>query len=112
MNGGDTTSVLHPQAEPSLTELCPSPASISLTAASGASTCSPGWGKAPLVLFILGMAAVNTLVCVVLARLLLSGNKFTSVQRWLSGITAAYSFVVGLFFLGGWSQILPTLVHS
>jgi high-affinity nickel permease len=68
-------------------------------------------GLAGLLLFIVGMATVNTLVCVVLARLLYLGVRYAAFQRALSGITAIYSFVVGVFFLGGWSPVLPSLVH-
>ena len=69
-------------------------------------------GLAGLLLFIVGMATVNTLVCVVLARLLYVGAQYATFQRLLSGFTAMYSFVVGVFFLGGWSPVLPFLVHS
>src|ERR1700730_1720681 len=68
-------------------------------------------GLAGLLLFIVGMATVNTLVCVVLARLLYGGAKYGTFQRLLSGFTAMYSVVVGVFFLGGWSPVLPSLVH-
>jgi hypothetical protein len=68
-------------------------------------------GLAGLLLFIVGMATVNTLICVVLARLLYLGVRYAAFQRALSGITAIYSFVVGVFFLAGWSPVLPSLVH-
>jgi hypothetical protein len=69
-------------------------------------------GLAGLLLFIVGMATVNTLVCVVLARLLYLGARYAAFQRVLSGITAIYSFVVGVIFLGGWPAVLSSLVHS
>jgi high-affinity nickel permease len=68
-------------------------------------------GLAGLLLFIVGMATVNTLVCVVLARLLYLGTKYSAFQRVLSGMTAIYSFVVGVIFLVGWSPALSSLVH-
>ena len=69
-------------------------------------------GLAGLLSFIVGMATVNTLVCVVLARLLYLGARYAAFQRVLSGVTAIYSLVAGVMFLGGWSQVLPSLVHS
>jgi high-affinity nickel-transport protein len=68
-------------------------------------------GLAGLLLFIVGMATVNTLVCVVLARLLYLGARYSAFQRVLSGVDAIYSFVVGVIFLGGWPQVLPLLVR-
>jgi high-affinity nickel permease len=68
-------------------------------------------GLAGLLLFIVGMATVNTLVCVVLARLLYASARYAAFHRVLSGFTAIYSFVVGVFFLSGWSPLLPSLVH-
>jgi hypothetical protein len=58
------------------------------------------FGLLGLGLFILGMAAVNTLLCVVLARMFRRGAASLGFQRILTGITAGYSFVIGTMLLG------------
>jgi hypothetical protein len=58
------------------------------------------FGLIGLGLFIVGMAVVNTLLCVVLARMFQTGAESQRFQRGLTVVTAGYSFVVGTMLLG------------
>ncbi len=59
--------------------------------------------------FLLGLLVMNTLMTASAAGLFQIGTVAPKIQRGLMGITAAYSFVVGIVFVMGTSSILPAL---
>ncbi len=59
--------------------------------------------------FLLGLLVMNTLMTASAAGLFQIGAVAPKIQRGLMGITAAYSFVVGIVFVMGTSSILPAL---
>jgi high-affinity nickel-transport protein len=59
--------------------------------------------------FLLGLLVMNTLMTASAAGLFHIGTLAPKIQRGLMGITAAYSFVVGVVFVMGTSSILPAL---
>ncbi|HTT17760.1 MAG TPA: hypothetical protein VMG82_02375 [Candidatus Sulfotelmatobacter sp.] len=57
-------------------------------------------GFLALLLFILGMALINTLLCVLMTQMIAKTATRPSFQRTLSGITAVYSLVIGAIMIG------------
>jgi cytochrome c biogenesis protein CcdA len=57
-------------------------------------------GLLALAIFILGMGIMNTLLCVVMARVFLKATNSRRLQTLLSVMTAGYSFLVGTIMLG------------
>ncbi|HWC20570.1 MAG TPA: hypothetical protein VG498_26365 [Terriglobales bacterium] len=62
-----------------------------------------------LTAFLLGLLLMNTLMTASAAGLFQIGTVAPKIQRALMGITAAYSFIVGVVFVMGSSSILPAL---
>ena len=62
-----------------------------------------------LASFLVGLLLMNTLMTASAAGLFQIGTVAPKVQRALMGITAAYSFIVGIVFLMGSSSLLPAL---
>jgi high-affinity nickel permease len=56
-------------------------------------------GFLALLLFILGMALINTLLCVLMTQMVRKTATSPGFQRALSGITAVYSLVIGTIML-------------
>ncbi len=68
-----------------------------------------GRGFLGLGMFLVGLVAMNTLMCASLAGLTLAGTRRPAVARAITALTAGYSVVVGFIFLFGVSSILPPL---
>jgi high-affinity nickel permease len=66
-------------------------------------------GLLGLLMFILGLLAMNTLMCASAAGLFSSALAKPQVMRALTLATSAYSIVVGVIFLLGSAEKLPSL---
>jgi len=66
-------------------------------------------GLVALLMFIVGLVAMNTLMCASAAGLFSSVLARPVAMRALSALTSAYSIVVGIIFLMGSSARLPSL---
>jgi len=64
-------------------------------------------GFLALLLFIMGMALINTLLCVLMTQMLSKTATSPRFQRAMSGITAVYSLAIGTIMIGG--QSIPGL---
>jgi len=62
-----------------------------------------------LTSFLVGLLLMNTLMTASAAGLFQIGTLAPKFQRALMGLTAAYSFIVGIVFVMGSSSILPAL---
>ncbi len=62
-----------------------------------------------LMMFLVGLLAMNTLMTASAAGIFRMGKTMPSLMRVFTGLTAAYSFAVGILFLFGVSSILPPL---
>ena len=68
-----------------------------------------GVGLLGLLMFIIGLIAMNTIVCASAAGLFSATVASPNALRALSLLTSAYSIVVGAFFLLGSADKLPSL---
>lgn len=68
-----------------------------------------GKGVMGLGAFIVGMVAMNTLMCGAAAGLFRFSVKRQTMFRWVAGASAVYSIVVGAIFLAGVANVLPML---
>jgi high-affinity nickel-transport protein len=68
-----------------------------------------GKGLLGLAAFIIGMLAMNTLMCAVAAGLIRGSSGRPLLFRWVSGLTAAYSIGLGAFFLLGPSAVMAAV---
>lgn len=68
-----------------------------------------GAGLLGLMMFILGLVAMNTLMCASAAGLFSSTLSRPPAMRALTLVTSAYSIVVGVIFLMGSADRLPSL---
>lgn len=66
-------------------------------------------GLLGLLMFILGLLAMNTLMCASAAGLFSSTLSNPNAQRVLTAVTSAYSIIVGAIFLFGSPGKLPSL---
>ena len=94
------------------------------------SASSTAWGRAPsqlllfllaanlggtgrgflgLAMFLVGLIAMNTVMCASMAGLSRAGNRRPAIARAITVVTAGYSVVVGVIFLLGSSSSLPPL---
>jgi hypothetical protein len=67
-------------------------------------------GLVGLLMFILGLLAMNTLMCAAAAGLFSATLAHPSAMRALTLATSAYSIIVGAIFLLGSAQHLPSLI--
>lgn len=68
-----------------------------------------GKGLLGLAAFIVGMLAMNTIMCAAAAGLIKGASGRPLVFRWVSGLTAAYSIALGMFFLAGPSALMAAV---
>jgi len=68
-----------------------------------------GRGFLGLAMFLVGLIAMNTLMCASMAWLSRAGARRPLVARTITLLTAGYSVIVGAIFLVGPSSILPSL---
>ena len=68
-----------------------------------------GVGLLGLLMFIIGLIAMNTIMCASAAGLFSATVASPNALRALSLLTSAYSIVVGAIFLLGSSDKLPSL---
>jgi hypothetical protein len=68
-----------------------------------------GRGFLGLTMFLIGLIAMNTLMCASMAGLARAGARQPLVARTITVLTAGYSMAVGAIFLLGSSSILPPL---
>ena len=66
-------------------------------------------GLAGLLAFIVGLVAMNTLMCASAAGLFSATLARPGATRVMTLLTSAYSIVVGTIFLLGWGSKLPSL---
>lgn len=66
-------------------------------------------GLAGLLAFIIGLVAMNTLMCASAAGLFSATLARPGAARAMTLLTSAYSIVVGTIFLLGWGSKLPSL---
>lgn len=71
-----------------------------------------GKGLLGLAVFIVGLLLMNTFMTFSATGLYGVSIHRPRLNRWVSGITAAYSFGIGLIFLFGASAILPVLAGN
>ncbi len=62
-----------------------------------------------LLMFLIGLVAMNTLMCASMAGIGRAGARRPAVTRLISMLAAGYSVIVGAIFLVGSSWILPAL---
>jgi high-affinity nickel permease len=62
-----------------------------------------------LAMFIIGLLVMNTIMAASATGLYGATTTRPHLNRWISGLTAAYSFAVGTIFLLGASSILPPI---
>ncbi len=65
-----------------------------------------------LGMFIVGLVVMNTLMCASAAGIFISGMSKPFVFRTVTALTSVYSVVVGVVFLLGSSNVLPSLTGS
>ncbi|HUK25397.1 MAG TPA: hypothetical protein VLV49_12515 [Terriglobales bacterium] len=65
-----------------------------------------------LFMFIAGLVVMNTLMCASAAGIFIGGASKPFVSRSVTALTSAYSVVVGVIFLLGSANILPSLTGS
>lgn len=65
-----------------------------------------------LFMFIVGLVAMNTLMCASAAGIFLGGMSKPFVFRTVTALTSAYSVFVGVVFLLGSANMLPSLTGS
>ncbi len=65
-----------------------------------------------LLMFIVGLVAMNTLMCASAAGIFIGGMNKPYVFRTVTALTSVYSVVVGLVFLFGSANALPSLTGS
>lgn len=68
-----------------------------------------GKGLLGLAMFIAGLLIMNALMTASATGLFIPGIHRPRLNRWISVVTAAYSFTVGLIFLCGASSSLPEI---
>jgi threonine/homoserine/homoserine lactone efflux protein len=68
-----------------------------------------GRGFLGLAMFLVGLIAMNTVMCASMAGLSGAGNRRPAIARAITVVTAGYSVVVGVIFLLGSSSVLPPL---
>ena len=67
-------------------------------------------GLAGLLAFIIGLVAMNTLMCASAAGLFSATLARPRATRAMTLLPSAYSIVVGTIFLLGWGNKLPSLI--
>lgn len=65
-----------------------------------------------LFMFIVGLVVMNTLMCASAAGIFVGGMHKPYVFRTVTALTSVYSVVVGLIFLVGSANVLPSLTGS
>src|SRR3984957_10232156 len=68
-----------------------------------------GRGFLGLAMFLVGLIAMNPVMCASMAGLSRAGSRRPAIARAITLVTAGYSVVVGVIFLLGSSSILPPL---
>jgi high-affinity nickel-transport protein len=71
-----------------------------------------GKGFLGLGMFIVGLVAMNTLMCASAAGIFIGGMQKPFVFRTVTALTSVYSVVVGVIFLLGSANMLPSLTGS
>lgn len=70
-----------------------------------------GKGLLGIAMFVIGMLAMNTLMCAVAAGLFRVSRRGASSFRWVAGLSAAYSILLGVFFLAGHSALASVVTR-
>jgi high-affinity nickel-transport protein len=66
-------------------------------------------GLLGIAMFVVGMLVMNTLMCAAAAGLLRFSRHEPRAFRWVVGLSAAYSIVLGMFFLAGSPAVASVL---
>ena len=72
----------------------------------------PAKGFLGLLMFIVGLVGMNTLMCASAAGIFIGGMSKPFVFRTVTALTSIYSVVVGVVFLVGSANVLPSLTGS
>lgn len=65
-----------------------------------------------LLMFIVGLVGMNTLMCASAAGIFIGGMSKPFVFRTVTALTSIYSVVVGIVFLFGSANVLPSITGS
>lgn len=68
-----------------------------------------GEGLLGIAMFVVGMLTMNTLMCAAAAGLFRFSRRGPNTFKWVAGLSAAYSILLGLFFLAGQSAFAGVL---
>jgi cytochrome c biogenesis protein CcdA len=68
-----------------------------------------GQGLLGIAVFVAGMLVMNTLMCAAAAGLFRFSRRGPSTFRWVAGLSAAYSILLGMFFLAGPSALASVI---
>jgi high-affinity nickel-transport protein len=68
-----------------------------------------GKGLLGIAMFVIGMLVMNTLMCAAAAGLFRYSRRGPSTFKWVAGLSAAYSILLGAFFLAGPSAVTAIL---
>jgi len=71
-----------------------------------------GKGLLGLGMFIVGLLAMNTLMTASATGVFRTSARRPLLNLWISGLTAAYSFAIGVVFLFGASSTLPPILAN
>lgn len=63
-----------------------------------------------IAMFIVGMLAMNTLMCAAAAGLFRFSARRTGTMQWVAGLSAAYSILLGVLFIAG-PDAVATVLH-
>ena len=63
-------------------------------------------------MFIAGLVVMNTLMCASAAGIFIGGMSKPFVFRTVTALTSVYSVIVGVVFLLGSANVLPSLTGS
>jgi hypothetical protein len=63
-------------------------------------------------MFVIGLVVMNTLMTASATGLYGASTRRPRLNLWVSGLTAAYSFGIGVIFLFGASAALPALAGN
>jgi high-affinity nickel permease len=68
-----------------------------------------GEGVLGIAMFVVGMLVMNTLMCAAAAGLFRFSRHEPRAFRWVAGLSAAYSILLGMFFLAGSPAVASVL---
>jgi high-affinity nickel-transport protein len=66
-------------------------------------------GVLGIAMFVVGMLVMNTLMCAAAAGVFRFSRHEPRAFRWVAGLSAAYSILLGMFFLAGSPAVASVL---